>query len=96
MDRDVQLVAFSIFQAQVLTLQAIHGAIYQANKATNAMINVHDPIARVQICIGSFRSLSNRAGALAQLRAPPTKDLTISEQMQDGSPRRGEDESLRK
>ncbi len=91
----VELVALGVFDTQVFAFGAVDGAVDQAGEAANAMIDVDDNVADLQVGIGGLGGLGGGAGTLARLGAAPAEELAIGEQVGGGEGGRGIGETLR-
>ncbi len=81
-NRHKELVAAFVFDEQEFALQAFQRAADQAFVAADAVIDMHDPVARFQIGIEGFGCFGRRAVLLAGPRAFPSKYFAVGQQVQ--------------
>ena len=82
MDRHIELSAALIFDSQELADEPVQLALDQSTKAANAMIDVDDIVAHLQVGVDRFRRFCNRTLAHTRLGSFPAEDLRICDQVQ--------------
>jgi hypothetical protein len=83
MDRHIQLPAALILDGEKFARVTVQLTLDQTAKTTNTMIDMNNIITDLQICIDRLGCLGNGSLASARLRALPTEDLRIRDQMKD-------------
>ena len=81
MDGYVDLVAVLVLDAQEFAYQPFQRPLDQPGEPPNAIVDMYDPVARMQVRVGRFGSLGSRPRALARLRSFPAEYLGIGDQV---------------
>lgn len=83
MNWDIKQVVIFILDGQIFPLNAVNRRAEQANKLTDTVVHVHDPISRLQVAKDQFRRFGNHWRASAHLRARPAENFTVGYQVVD-------------
>jgi len=80
-DRDVEDVIIFVGNAQVFALHAVDGGRVQTNELPDAVVDMHDPVARLEVGVDRFRGFGAEHRAPTGLRTAPTENLAVREQV---------------
>ena len=83
MNWDIKQVVIFILDGQIFPLNAVDRRAEQANKLTDTVVHVHDPIPRLQVAKDQFRRFGNHWRASAHLRARPAENFAVGYQVVD-------------